>query len=86
MKDILLFSDKVIVLEDKAPAASGGIALVDQEPPYTGLVVGVGCDVASVTEGDRVFFGKKVGVLITLDGVEYVIMKEIDVQGVFEDL
>jgi chaperonin GroES len=72
---------------------AGGIIIPDtaKEKPQEGLVVATGRgkvrDDGSVTpldvkEGDRVLFGKYAGTDVTLDGEEYVILREDDVMAV----
>lgn len=72
---------------------AGGIIIPDtaKEKPQEGLVVATGRgkvrDDGSVTpldvkEGDRVLFGKYSGTDVTLDGEEYVILREDDVMAV----
>jgi len=74
----------------------GGIIIPDtaKEKPQQGKVLAVGKgkiqDDGSVTPldvkaGDIVLFGKYSGQEITLDGIEYFIMREDDVLGVIEE-
>jgi chaperonin GroES len=63
-----------------------------KEKPQEGQVVAVGTGKVNddgqklplaVKEGDRILFGKYSGSEVTLDGTEYLIMKEEDVLGIF---
>ena len=74
----------------------GGIIIPDtaKEKPQQGTVVAVGDGKPNdngkripldVKAGDRILFGKYSGQEITLDGQEYLIMKEDDVLAVLED-
>ena len=73
--------------------SSGGIILPDtaQEKPQQGTVVVVGPGKASdagtivdmtVKAGDKVLYGKYSGTEITLEGTDYVIMRESDILAV----
>jgi len=64
-----------------------------REKPVTGTVVaaGPGRVLADGTRlppdlkaGDTILFGKYSGQAITLDGIEYLVMKEADVLGIHE--
>jgi chaperonin GroES len=63
---------------------AGGIYIPDsaKEKPQEGVVLAVGKDVEEVKSGDRVIFGKYSPDKITMDGVEYAVIKEDDVMGV----
>ena len=87
-------SDRVVVDPDAAEEkSSGGIILPDtaQEKPQQGTVVVVGPGKASETgtivdmtvkAGDKVLYGKYSGTEITLEGTDYVIMRESDILAV----
>jgi chaperonin GroES len=73
--------------------SSGGIILPDtaQEKPQQGTVVAIGPGKASdagtivdmtVKAGDKVLYGKYSGTEITLEGTDYVIMRESDILAV----
>ena len=82
-----------IVQEEKT---SSGIYLPDtahKDKPQTGRVIAIGSGklmdngtrVASeLNVGDEVVFAKYVGSEVSLDGVDYIIMKETDVLAVLE--
>ena len=86
--------DRVLVkrVEEETKTA-GGIIIPDtaQEKPMEGRVIEVGGGVRTedgklhpldVKKNDRVLFGKWSGNDVTLDGEDYVIMKESDILGV----
>ena len=79
--------------EEEEQKSSGGIVIPDtaREKPEKGKVIAVGPGKVdekgkrvplAVKKKDRVLFGKYAGTEITLDGVEYVIMREDDILGV----
>lgn len=65
---------------------AGGIYIPDaaKEKPQKGKIEGVGKDVKSLKVGDMVLFDKYSGSKISIDNVEYLIVKEEDILGVFE--
>lgn len=82
-------ADRVLV----EPAAAeektaGGIIIPDtaKEKPMMGTVVAVGegkvDEPLTVKVGDRVLYGKYSGTEITLDGVDYLMMRESDIYGI----
>lgn len=88
-------SDRVLV--QPAPAeekTESGIIIPDsaKEKPQEGTVVAAGPGKVengskiemSVNEGDKVLYGKYSGTEITLDGEEYMIMRESDILGIVE--
>jgi chaperonin GroES len=86
--------DRVLLKRiEEEPARRGGIIIPDsaKEKPQEGKVIAVGKGKVSedgkktpldVKAGDRVLFGKYAGSEVTLDGQEYLIMKEEDVLGI----
>ncbi len=73
----------------------GGLIIPDtaKEKPAEGEVVAVGegarkdsgeLIAPGVKAGDRILFGKWSGTEVTLDGEEYLIMKESDILGIIE--
>ena len=73
----------------------GGIIIPDtaKEKPQEGKVIAVGTGKISdegksmplaVKQGDRILFGKYSGSEVTVDGQEYLIMKEEDVLAIIE--
>ena len=89
--------DRVLVqrLEQESKSA-GGIIIPDtaKEKPLEGRVVSTGTGkrlkdgnvrALSVSEGDRILFGKYAGTEIKLDGDAFLILKEEDILAVLED-
>lgn len=86
--------DRVLVERiDEEETTAGGIIIPDtaKEKPQEGRVIAVGKgkprDDGSVTPldvsaGDRVLFGKYGGTDVTLEGTEYVILREEDVLAI----
>jgi chaperonin GroES len=85
---------KRIEAEEKT---AGGIIIPDtaKEKPQQGEVIAVGPggrDEAGklipidIQTGDRVLFGKWSGNEVTIDGTEYLIMKESDIMGVLVEV
>ncbi|MBK7640954.1 MAG: co-chaperone GroES [Bacteroidetes bacterium] len=82
-------ADRVVVLP--APAeqkTKSGIIIPDtaKEKPQNGVVVAAGPgkkdEPTTVKVGDNVLYGKYSGTEITLDGQEYVIMRESDILAI----
>ncbi len=63
---------------------SGGLFIPDtaKEKPQRGTIEAIGSDVTSVKVGDAILFDKYSGSKITLDGEEYLILKEEDILGI----
>ena len=88
--------DRVLVKRlDEDAKSSGGIIIPDtaKEKPQEGEVVAVGegkvLDSGTKVEmslkpGDRILFGKYAGSEVTIDDVEYLIMREDEVLGILE--
>ncbi len=88
--------DRIIVKRvDEEETTAGGLIIPDtaKEKPQEGKVVAVGkgkirddgvLQKLDVKKGDRVLFGKFAGTEVTLDGTEYVIIREDDVLGILE--
>ena len=86
--------DRVLVKRiEERPVTAGGIIIPDsaKEKPQEGKVIAVGKGKVAesgkttpleVKAGDRVLFGKYSGSEVTLQGEEYVIMKEEDLLGI----
>ena len=79
-------ADRVVL--EAAPAeekTSGGIIIPDtaKEKPQRGIVVAVGAgkkdEPMTVKVNDQVLYGKYVGTEITIEGKNYLIMKESDI-------
>jgi chaperonin GroES len=81
--------DRVIVKPAEAETkTAGGIIIPDtaKEKPQRGVVVAAGPgkkdEPTTVKEGDNVLYSKYGGTEITLDGVEYLIMRETDILAI----
>ena len=86
--------DRVLVQRlDEQADKHGSIIIPDsaKEKPQEGKVIAVGTGKISdegkslplvVKQGDRILFGKYSGSEVTVDGQEYLIMKEEDVLGI----
>ena len=86
--------DRVIVERiDAEEKSAGGIIIPDsaKEKPQEGKVIAVGngkrgddgkAQPMDVKAGDRVLFSKYAGNDVTIDGTEYIIMREDDILGV----
>ena len=79
-------ADRVLVQPEAAEeTTSSGIIIPDtaKEKPQRGKVVAVGTgkkdEPLTVKAGDTVLYGKYSGTEITVDGVEYLIMRESDI-------
>ena len=87
-------SDRIVVRQaDAEEISSGGIILPDtaQEKPQQGKVMSIGPGKTaengelikmSLKVGDRVLYGKYSGTEVTIDGEEYVFMRESDILAV----
>lgn len=87
-------SDRIVVRQaDAEEMSSGGIILPDtaQEKPQQGEVMSIGPGKTadngelikmSLKVGDRVLYGKYSGTEVTIDGEEYVFMRESDILAV----
>ena len=88
--------DRVVVRRIEEDSKSkGGIIIPDtaKEKPIQGEIVGVGpgardeagkLQPLDVKAGDLVLFGKWSGTEVTIEGTEYLIMKESDILGVLD--
>ena len=86
--------DRIVVQRiEEGEVRRGGLIIPDsaKEKPQEGKVLAVGKGTVNedgkktpldVKAGDRVLFGKYSGSEVTLDGHEYLIMKEDDVLGI----
>jgi len=86
--------DRVIVRRiEESTTTSGGIIIPDsaKEKPQEGEIIAVGegkykedgtRQTLDVKEGDRVLFGKYSGSEITLDGEEFIMMREDEILGI----
>jgi len=65
---------------------AGGIYVPDvaKEKPQRGKVEAVGAEVKSVKVGESILFDKYSGSKISIDGTDYLIIKEEDILGIFD--
>ncbi|MCB0395598.1 MAG: co-chaperone GroES [Flavobacteriales bacterium] len=82
-------ADRVLVEASAADeTTAGGIIIPDtaKEKPQKGKIVAVGTgkkdEPLTVKEGDTVLYGKYAGTEITVDGRDYLIMRESDIFAV----
>lgn len=83
-------SDRVLVLPNPAEEkTAGGLFIPDtaKEKPLVGKVVAVGPGTADikmeVKEGDTVLYGKFAGTELSIDGEDYLIMRQNDILAVY---
>merc|ERR1711991_969839 len=86
--------DRVLVRRvESDEKTSGGLIIPDsaKEKPAEGMIVAAGegarkdsgeLIAMSVSEGDKILFGKWSGTEVTIDGEELLIMKESDILGI----
>lgn len=93
MAKIKPLGDRVLVQADPAEEkTSSGIIIPDtaKEKPQQGTVIEVGPGKVengnkidmTVKKGDKILYGKYSGTEVTLDGEEYLIMRESDILGI----
>lgn len=82
-------SDRVLVLPNPAEEKTvGGLIIPDtaKEKPLVGKVVAVGPGTSEikmeVKVGDQVLYGKYAGQEISVDGTDYLIMKQSDILAI----
>ncbi len=82
-------ADRVVIKPSEAEEkTAGGIIIPDtaKEKPQKGTVVAVGPgknnEPLTVKEGDVVLYGKYAGTEITIDGGDYLIMRESDLVAI----
>ncbi len=100
LKEIIMnirpLHDRIVVKRvEEEKTSPGGIVIPDTaaEKPIMGEVIAIGSGkvldngqvrALEVKVGDRVLFGKYAGSEVKIDGVEYLVMREDDIMGVFE--
>ena len=82
-------SDRVLILPNPAEEkTAGGLIIPDtaKEKPLAGKVIAVGPGTSDVKmevkNGDLVLYGKYAGTEITIDGKDYLIMKQSDILAI----
>ena len=65
--------------------SAGGLFIPDtaKEKPQRGTVEAVGSEVKEVKVGETILFDKYSGSKIVVDGIDYLILKEEDILGIF---
>ena len=77
--------DRVFVsYTEEMEKTAGGLYIPDsaKEKPQSGKVEAVGDDVKSLKVGDKILFDRYSGSKISIDNVDYLIIKEEDVLGI----
>lgn len=78
-------NDCVWVCREEAPTQSGGVGIPDSAKPkvHRGKIITVGRLVSDETikEGRTAIFNKSAGFEIPEDGIEYTILRQIDIVG-----
>ena len=93
MASIKPLGDRVLIQADVAEEVTSSglyIPATAKEKPQQGTVVAVGPGKVengtkvdmSVSKGDKVLYGKYAGTEVTIDGEEYLIMRESDIVGI----
>jgi chaperonin GroES len=93
MASIKPLGDRVLIQADVAEeVTSSGLYIPDtaKEKPQQGTVIAVGPGKVengtkvemTVNSGDKVLYGKYAGTEVTIDGNEYLIMRESDIVGI----
>lgn len=82
-------ADRVLIQASPAEEKTAGGIIIPgsaQEKPQKGTVVAVGPgkkdEPTTVKEGDTVLYGKYAGTEITVEGAEYLIMRESDILAI----
>lgn len=79
--------DRVFVsYSEEMEKTVGGIFIPEsaKEKPQKGKIEAIGDEVKTVKVGDSILFDKYSGSKINMDNVDYLILKEEDILGVFE--
>ena len=79
--------DRVFVsYTEEMEKTAGGIYIPEsaKEKPQKGKIESVGSEVKLVKVGDSILFDKYSGSKISMDNVDYLILKEEDILGIFE--
>jgi chaperonin GroES len=96
MANIKPLGDRVVVKPEAAEEqTASGLYIPDtaKEKPQRGTIISVGpgrvengtkIDM-SVTAGNTILYGKYAGTEITMDGEDYLIMRESDILGIIEE-
>lgn len=74
-------ADRVVAKKEAAPekTASGILLGEAKEKPNYAMVESVGPDVKAVKKGDRILFREYSATEVTVDGTDYLVVKEEDI-------
>lgn len=87
MKFIPAFDMLLVKVQEEPEKTKGGILIPDssRKKPDEGIILEVGPDVTKFKKGERIVFGKYVGVFLTLEGLMGdLLIHETDVLGVLK--
>jgi co-chaperonin GroES (HSP10) len=84
MFPINLIGELIAVRPDEAKFSENGIRLPDWKRSLSGSILAAGPEVRNVVRGDRVSFGAAVGMDSILNGQEIRILKERDLDFIYE--
>lgn len=78
---VRMFGDRVLIKPEEAPKMIKGIFVPDtvDEKPQTGKAIAVGARCNEVKADDSVLFGKFAGMRVTIQGNEFICIREKDV-------
>ena len=79
--------DRVFVsYTEELEKTAGGIYIPEaaKEKPQKGKIEAIGSEVKGVKTGDIILFDKYSGSKISIENVDYLILKEEDILGIFE--
>lgn len=85
--EIRPLKDRVLVIRDvPEKVTASGIVIPETgiDRPDNGTVISIGNAVSDVSVGDRIVFSKYAGQVVTVDGVESIIMRTEEILAVFE--
>ena len=69
----------------KQNVAKQGLILLPESKMYSGIIVAADKKATDVTVGDNVLFGEHSGQKVTHEGNDYLMMREKDVIGIFNE-
>lgn len=81
-------ADRVLAkLLESEEKTESGIIIPDtvKEKPQKAEIVEVGKEVENIKKNDKVLFAKYSGTEVKIEGEDYIILKEEDILGIFED-
>lgn len=77
--------NRIMVLPDEAEEKINGIYVPDQlkKNPPKGKVESIGSECTHIKVGNTVYFNEHSGSPLKIDGVDYLIMRETDIFGIY---